>query len=124
MQNRRSPMIHATAGYHAGELRGWPAIIAVGEMDASNIEQMRQTAASLLHRDPPVLVIDFRGVTYMDSTGIGVVIWVKRHLDRAGGRLFVLSTQPWVTSTLKVAGLHHLCDIVSDEADLPPAPAG
>src|SRR5262249_50168406 len=63
-----------------GELRGMPVIRAVGELDLSNVTEVRSVVAEECERRPSVLIFDLRDLTYMDSSGLGVLVGAKRRL--------------------------------------------
>ena len=46
----------------------------LGELDLSNIDRLRPEIDAVIGGDPPALVIDLAGVTFMDSSGIALLI--------------------------------------------------
>ena len=65
---------------------------------------------------PSVCVLDFQDVTFMDSSGIAVVINALRHMTRIEGKLLLgrLSSQP--LKVIKMSGIDKLVGI--EEANI------
>ncbi|MGW4566937.1 STAS domain-containing protein [Streptomyces sp. NPDC004561] len=55
--------------------------------------------------DPPRVVVDMRQVTFMDSSGINVLLTAHRDLTEAGGRLRLASVPDSVMRTLEIVGV-------------------
>ena len=60
---------------------------------------------------PWKMVLDFSEVTFMDSSGIAVVVQTARALARCGGTLSVVNTPPQAKKVLTCAGIHRMVDI-------------
>ena len=50
-----------------------------------------------------MLVLDFSGVTFMDSSGVGLILGRGRHISALGGRLAVQNPPPAVRRMLDLA---------------------
>ena len=62
-----------------------------GEIDHhAAIDLRRQIDEAVLAGPPPLLVLDFGGVTFMDSSGIGLIMGRCRLMQESGGRLLVI----------------------------------
>ena len=61
---------------------------------------------------PEQLILDFRDVTFMDSSGIGLVMGRYRIMKELGGCIQVVNTSPHITRVMKLAGLERL-DVLS-----------
>lgn len=77
-----------------------------GEITASSIEEFRDRLADQL--GVPRLVLDLRDVTFMDSTGLGLLAKAKRVADQSGGTLVVKNATSNVRRSLVYAGLEWL----------------
>ncbi|AEE44988.1 STAS domain-containing protein [Cellulomonas fimi] len=65
-----------------------------GEVDVSTADALRECVLQLLDRDRTDLVVDLGGVTFMDSTGLGVLVGTLKKARLLGGRLqLVISTE-------------------------------
>lgn len=57
---------------------------------------------------PNMLTLDLGGVTFMDSSGIAVLLRAHRRLRELGGTLSVTGTPPQAARVLRAAGLEKL----------------
>ena len=56
-------------------------------------------------RTPIYLIFDFGGVTFMDSSGIGVVMGRYNTVNVTGGRVYITGCDPYVKRILEMAGV-------------------
>ncbi len=57
---------------------------------------------------PMLLVVDFSGVTFMDSSGIAVVIRLQRRMRQLGGSVKLINLSSQAYKVLAAAGIHKL----------------
>ena len=57
---------------------------------------------------PRMLVLDFGGVEFMDSSGIGVVLGRYRLMQDMGGKLTLRNLPPHIRKVMQVAGIGSL----------------
>jgi anti-sigma B factor antagonist len=76
----------------------------VGELDLYNAGELRETLDDVCARRPGRVVVDLSEVTFIDSTGLGVLVEARSKLpDR---KTFVLSQpQPETRRALEISGL-------------------
>ena len=83
-----------------------------GEIDHHLSKQMRcEIDESLIRVNPKVLELNFKDVTFMDSSGIGLVMGRYRQMKFYGGELKVINTSPHIYKVMKIAGLDRLAVI-------------
>jgi stage II sporulation protein AA (anti-sigma F factor antagonist) len=58
-------------------------------------------------------VLDFRSVTFMDSSGIAVVIHTVRRMHELGGRLSLSHIPPQPLKVLRAANIEKIATIVA-----------
>lgn len=56
------------------------------------------------------LVLDFDGVTFMDSSGIGVLIGRYKQIQSRGGKTMIIRVKPQVDKILEISGLKKILD--------------
>ena len=56
------------------------------------------------------LVFDFAGVTFMDSSGIGMIIGRYKQIKARGGRTLLVRAQPQVDKILDVSGIKKILE--------------
>lgn len=83
-----------------------------GEIDHHKAKSyIEAISAKIEAYTPLVCILDFRDVTFVDSSGIAVVINALRNTTRIGGRLFMtgLSEQPM--KVFRTSGIDKLVEI-------------
>ena len=85
--------------------RDGAAIVSLaGELDLYNAEEVRRALLDSLTDAPELLVVDLEGVTFIDSTALGVLIEARSRMnDRSGFRLAAPGLE--VRRALEVSGL-------------------
>ena len=91
-------------------------VVIAGELDHYAAPQIRHMLDDLL-RDPCVtdLVLDLENLTFMDSSGIGVLLGRLRILQSRGGTLSVQNMQPPVEKLFRLSGLQRVIGIVDQK---------
>lgn len=80
-----------------------------GELDHHSAAEMREAIDSAIELNmPELLVLDFSGIGFMDSSGIGLVMGRYRNLQRTGAELHITGTSPQITKVMKLAGIERL----------------
>ncbi len=78
----------------------------MGELDHHSAEEVRNKVDDRLERDGfNKLVMDFSGVTFMDSSGIGVVIGRYRKLSLKKGRVYICKVTGSVKRVFELSGM-------------------
>lgn len=88
---------------------GCLAVALQGELDHHNASEVREKI-DLQLSDHCVLhlTLDLRGVTFMDSSGIGVVLGRYKLISERGGTMQIVGATPRVERILKMAGIYKL----------------
>lgn len=83
-----------------------------GEIDHHSASIIRVSIDdAILARRPEKLVLDFKKVTFMDSSGIGFVMGRYKLMKAVGGRICVENLSPSAYKVMKLAGLQRLGEI-------------
>jgi anti-anti-sigma factor len=83
-------------------------ISAYGELDLSNTETLEQELRRAIASEAPELILDLGGVSFIDSSGLRVLLLMARQSLRNGGRLRVLRGSAPLERALEGTGLGHL----------------
>ena len=92
-------------------------IMVSGELDLATVPQL--SAAVAEHGDASLLVLDLTAVTFIDSTGVRVLIEADRACARSGSRLVVLAGDGPVRRMLGLCELDGRLALVTEH----PSPA-
>ncbi|TFV55880.1 STAS domain-containing protein [Mycobacterium sp. PS03-16] len=86
---------------------GDPRLIAVGEIDLSNVEDFTAALTALLDGDTAAAVtVDLAAVEYLDSAAVNVL---AIHADQAA-RMRVIA-HPYLIPVLRISGICELADV-------------
>jgi anti-sigma B factor antagonist len=81
-------------------------VVAVaGEIDLATVGPFRQAISDLVNGGLVHLVIDLSAVTFIDSTGLGVLVGARKRVRDGGGSLRLVCTHHRVLRLLAVTGL-------------------
>ncbi|WP_431898387.1 STAS domain-containing protein [Nonomuraea sp. bgisy101] len=89
-----------------------------GEIDMATAEHLRsQLVGAVVNRigSAPVLEVDMSQVSFMDCSGLGVLISFKNSLVRAGGDLALTNVPACVDRVLACLGLDHLLEARAEQ---------
>jgi anti-anti-sigma factor len=78
-----------------------------GELDVATVEGLRQEWLTTIDAEQPDrLVVDMSDVTFLDSTGLGVIVALQRRQRPHGGVVAITNAGPVVTKVLQLTGMH------------------
>ena len=97
---------------------GAAVVTARGEIDLSTSPALREALRDP-HAQAPVVVLDLRSVTFMDSSGLGVIVGQNKRAREQGFRFAVaVSGAAEVERILELSGLAEALDVVATPDDL------
>lgn len=83
----------------------------IGELDQSCASDLREKIdREISLRNINNLIMDFYGVSFMDSSGIGMLIGRYKLIKARGGKMLIIRTQPQVDKIIELAGLKKVID--------------
>lgn len=83
-----------------------------GEIDHHSAKSVREKIDSEIEATmPKSLVIDFSDVSFMDSSGIGLIMGRYKLMKTFGGEVKILNPSPNTLRVLKLAGMDRLAKI-------------
>ena len=90
----------------------------VGELDHHGAKGLLENLEREIERTLPLsLVLDLGGVTFMDSSGIALLMRAKRCMDDLDGGLLVCRVRPQVKRVMDAAGIGRLIHIRQEESE-------
>ena len=84
-----------------------------GDIDHHTAKYFRGEIDKAIRSHNP-LILDYSQVTFMDSSGIGLVMGRYRIMSEMGGEVIVASPPAYIRKVLQLAGMHRLTKIVTD----------
>lgn len=89
-----------------------------GELDHHAAESVRTTLDKHLSDIvEPLLVFQFSDVSFMDSSGIGVVIGRYKQVHARGGQVVLCAVSPAVARIMEMSGIHKIIQSYDTEQD-------
>ena len=100
--------MHLTSYLQNGTL----TIVLTGEIDHHCAKQYIQAITSKIEAyKPQVCVLDFQEVSFMDSSGIAVVINTLRYIKKIDGKLEINGLNPQPLKVFRASGIEKIVNI-------------
>lgn len=84
------------------------AVSLSGEVDFSSSPEVRQLFMEFIEQTPGQLTVDLAGLTYMDSSGLAVLLDVRRRLKEKGRALILRQMTPAVEKIFRLTQVDRL----------------
>ena len=101
----------------AGSAPGAAEVVLSGELDIATLDDAERQVEEAAATAPPLLVIDLSGLTFVDSSGVRLVLLADDRARAAGRRLAVRLGTGHALRVFQALGLLDKIDV------LPPRPA-
>ena len=89
-----------------------------GEIDHHCARELREEIDSAASRTQPrVLTLDFSGVQFMDSSGVGLIMGRYRLVSEWGGEICVANLPRRLERLVSLAGIRDLCTIIRSKEE-------
>lgn len=95
---------------------GYVLVSVVGEVDVATAPQLRDSLGDAVAEGFPTVVVDLTGVTFLDSTTLGVLIEAKKLCDDEDGAMRIAVSEPRILKIFEITGLIEFFDIRSTRA--------
>jgi anti-sigma B factor antagonist len=89
-----------------------------GEFDISCARQVEEELRQVEERKPQTLVLDLRGLSFMDSTGLRVILSADSRATKEGHRFVIVQGPEPVRRVFHITRLDERLDIVEDPAEI------
>ena len=77
-----------------------------GEVDILTSAFLRQELINLANPPLPSQIVDLRGVTFMDATGLGVFVGAQKRAAAVGAEIILVMEQPFLDRLFRITGLN------------------
>jgi len=81
-------------------MNGLPVVSLSGKLDIFSKNAFKDTAEKYTEVNSKGLILDFQGVTFMDSVGLGALMVLARTFQKLKGRIIVVNPQDQVKTLL------------------------
>jgi anti-sigma B factor antagonist len=87
------------------------AVIALqGEFDMTGIHRFRSCVNEALETHPRSLIVDARGLTFIDSSGLKALLHARAAATDAGVAFRVSERSPWLRRLAEITGVEDLLE--------------
>ncbi len=102
-----------------------PLITVAGDLDFTTATPLRTALDHLLAARPPVIVLDFGGLLFIDSTGLAVIVHAWREGHQQGTLIRLRAVPRFLATILDITGVSGLLARTTreDERERPTASA-
>ncbi len=93
-------------------------VLLKGEIDHHNAVSLRKEIDEIYQKnDPKSLILDFSEVTFMDSSGIGLVMGRYKNISSNGCKLIIKNPATSIKKVFSISGIKKIAKIVEGEKD-------
>lgn len=95
----------------------WRVLDVRGEVDLYTSPQLREAIDREVSGGTPKVLVDLTGVSFMDSSGLGVLVGSLKRSRERGGELALVCTEGSVLKVLTITGLDRVFPIHASVTD-------
>jgi anti-sigma B factor antagonist len=99
------------------EHKGVKVVAVSGDIDMYTSPELRKELMSIIDGKAPVLCVDFKDVSYIDSSGIATFVEGLKGMMGYGGRLKFLGLPPKIVEIFSFSKLDKVFDIYGNLED-------
>ncbi|MGO1529343.1 MAG: anti-sigma F factor antagonist [Senegalia sp. (in: firmicutes)] len=90
-----------------------------GELDHHNAKKIREKIDALFSQvGYKNISINLKGLNFMDSSGIGLIMGRYKLTNELGGKLFLTNVNPRVSKILEMSGIYKLVEVYDTEDEV------
>ena len=83
-----------------------------GEIDIYSIEKFRETIENQIKTQVPEIILDCSELSYMDSTGMGVLIELRNKTKEMGQKIIMMNPRPNIKKLLTLTGVDKIIEVI------------
>ncbi len=88
-----------------------------GILDGTQAAEFRQEVSELVESGADIILIDFKDVTFMDSSGLGALVLALKTVRAAGGKMYICSVHEQIKMLFELTSMDRVFDIFSTRED-------
>jgi anti-sigma B factor antagonist len=91
-------------------------LVVQGDIDLASAPHLARVIEDRFGSEGTCLIVDLDGVTFIDSSGLAVLITAQRNLQRADGALFLVCSSSRLRRGFEITGVVDLLGMVDTRA--------
>lgn len=92
-------------------------VVLAGRLDSTTVGSVENQFTATMAASNRHAVLDLRGLEFLSSLGIRLLLSVARVMHRRGGRMVMFGAQPMVAEVLSAMALDEVLPMVGTEAE-------
>jgi anti-sigma B factor antagonist len=96
---------------------GSPVLNVGGEIDVATSPELHERLSALLEAGSSLVIVNLTDVSFIDSTGLGVLVGAVQEARAGGGDLRLVVTRPQTLKLLELTGLDEVFTIMSSTSE-------
>ncbi|MFB7651465.1 MULTISPECIES: STAS domain-containing protein [unclassified Streptomyces] len=109
-------MVPVSGVERVSDAGAWAVLALFGEIDVYLVARVREAVDELVSEGRVHLVWDLEGVSFMDSTGLGVLVYTMRSVEAREGSVRLAGPDGQVRRLLELTGLDAVVECHPDVA--------
>jgi anti-sigma B factor antagonist len=98
-------------------MNGLPVVSLSGKLDIFSKNAFKETVDQYTDSNSKGLILDFQGVTFLDSVGLGALVVLARTFLKLKGRMIIVNPQDHVKSLLCEMQMGKMVPMYATDAD-------
>ena len=90
-----------------------PVLTVGGEIDVATSPELDERLSALIESGLTLVIVNLTYVSFIDSTGLGVLVGAVKDARAVGGDVMLVVTQPHILKLLELTGLDEVFTITS-----------
>ncbi|MBF8984690.1 STAS domain-containing protein [Lutibacter sp. B2] len=90
---------------HYNETENFWLIKLEGEIDIYTANKLKEVLTNIFVKNISDIKFDFSELTYLDSTGLGVLIWTLKKIKKTQKSIIIKNAKPNILKLLKITAL-------------------
>lgn len=86
------------------------------DLDLNNVPKLKGMMLECIEEKQADIVLDCTDMPYIDSTGLGVLVSVNKHVKEYDGNILITGLKPHIQRIFKITGLDAVFHIDTQEA--------
>jgi anti-sigma B factor antagonist len=102
------------------ETDGVVVVEVSGEIDISSGRDLERELREVESRGPKILIVDLRGTTFIDSTGLRLLVTAQGRATEASRRMVIVQGPEAVQRIFQITRLDDRLEFVTDPSEITP----
>ncbi|MGP0594270.1 STAS domain-containing protein [Nitrospira sp. T9] len=98
-------------------MNGLPVVSLSGKLDIFSKNAFKETAEKYTDSNSKGLILDFQGVTFLDSVGLGALVVLAKTFMKLKGRMIIVNPQDPVKTLLSEMHMERIIPMYSTDSE-------